>query len=208
MTRNLSRSGAGRAALLLLLALVGCKSPPGLEVSERAKPMRVDHVDRSIPVSPEAPLRAVDLVALQRGVNAFGPAAAVHASVVLPAGASPAARTALRRALVDAGVPPTNIVFAARSTPGGEVVLHRYVVTPPECRNFSLDLNRSSQENPTRQLGCTNERNLTQMVEDPRDLLHGRTMAPADAEHAANGVERYRTDDIKELLKPERLTTR
>ncbi|MBM3521798.1 MAG: hypothetical protein FJX57_02480, partial [Alphaproteobacteria bacterium] len=121
MTSNSRRYGTGPAALLLLLVLSACKSPPGLEVSERAKPMRVDHVDRTIPVSPEAPLRAVDVVALQRGVDAFGPAAAVHVSVVLPAGATQAARTALRRTLVEAGVPPSNIVFVARSTPGSEV---------------------------------------------------------------------------------------
>ncbi|MBL8698380.1 MAG: hypothetical protein JNK67_08405 [Alphaproteobacteria bacterium] len=192
----------------LLLALGACKSPPGLEVSERAKPSRVDHIERAVPVSPQAPLRATDVVALQRGVNGFGPGAAVHASVVLQAGATPAVRNAIRRSLVEAGVPPTNIVFATRTTPVNEVVLHRYVVTPPECRSFSLDLNRTSQENPVSQLGCTNDRNLTQMVEDPRDLLHGRTLGPADAEHAANGVERYRGDEVKELLKPERLTTR
>lgn len=195
-------------ALALLLALGACKSPPGLEVSERSKPSRIDHIERAVAIQPQAPLRATDVVALQRGVNGFGPAGAVHASVVLQAGATPATRSAIRKTLIDAGVPPTNIVFASRTTPGNEVVLHRYVVTPPECRSFSLDLNRTSQENPVSQLGCTNDRNLTQMVEDPRDLLHGRSLGPADAEHAANGVERYRTDEIKELLKPERLTTR
>lgn len=193
---------------VLAAALAGCKSPPGIEVSERAQATRVDHIERTVPVSLQAPLRATDVVALQRGVNGFGPAAAVHASVVLQPGATPAARNAIRKTLVEAGVPPTNIVFVSRTVPGNEVVLHRYVVTPPECRQFSLDLNRSPQENPKAQFGCVNERNLTQMVEDPRDLLHGRTLGPADAEHAANGVERYRNDEIKELLKPERLTTR
>ena len=196
------------AVLGLAVAIGACTTPPGIEVSERAKPTKIDHVSRVVPVSAQSPLRAADALALRRAVTAFGPAEAVHASVALPVGTSAAARASLRRSLVESGVPPTNIVFVAADAAGSEVILHRHVVTPPECRNFSIDLNRSSQENPRSQGGCTNERNLTLMVEDPRDLVRGRTIGPADAEHAANGVERYRTDDIKELLKPERLTTR
>ncbi len=196
------------ASLSLAAAIAGCTTPPGIEVSERAKPTKVDHVSRVVPVSPQSPLRASDALALRRAVTAFGPAEAVHASVAVAPSTSGAARAALRRNLVESGVPPSNIIFVGADAAGSEVILHRHVVTPPECRNFSIDLNRSSQENPRGQSGCTNERNLTLMVEDPRDLVRGRSIGPADAEHAANGVERYRTDDIKELLKPERLTTR
>lgn len=196
------------AALGLVIAMSACTTPPGIEVSERAKPMKIDHVSRVVPINVQSPLRPADALALRRAVSGFGPAEAVHASVAVPTGTSPAARASLRRNLVESGVPPTNIVFVGADAGGGEVILHRHVVTPPECRNFSVDLNRSSQENPRLQNGCTNERNLTLMIEDPRDLERGRTIGPADAEHAANGVERYRSDDIKELLKPERLTTR
>ena len=193
---------------LAFVALGACTTAPGLDVSERAQPTKVDHVSRVVQVAVQEPLRATDAVALQRAVAAFGPPEAVHASVAVPTNASPAARNALRRQLVRNGVPPTNIVFSAAAGNDGEVTLHRYVATPPECRNFSLDLNRSSQESSNPRGGCSNERNLTLMVEDPRDLVRGRTTGPADADHAADGVQRYREDKIKELLKPERLTTR
>lgn len=193
---------------LAVAFLGGCTSPPGLDVSERAQPTKVDHVSRTLVVAVQEPMRATDTVALQRAVAAFAPAEAVHASVAIPANASPAARSALRRQLVRNGVPPTNIVFSAAAGNDGEVTLHRYVVTPPECRNFSIDLNRSSQENANSRGGCSNERNLTLMVEDPRDLVRGRSIGPADSDHAADGVTRYREDKVKELLKPERLTTR
>jgi pilus assembly protein CpaD len=193
---------------LLLATLGGCTSPPGLDVSERAQPTKIDHVSRTLVVAVQEPLRATDAAALQRAVAAFGPAEAVHASVAVPANASQAARSALRRQLVRNGVPPTNIIFSAAAGNDGEVTLHRYVATPPECRNFSLDLNRSSQENANSRGGCSNERNLTLMVEDPRDLVRGRSIGPADGDHAADGVTRYREDKVKDLLKPERLTTR
>lgn len=193
---------------LALAALGGCTTAPGLDVSERAQPTRVDHVSRTVQIAVQEPLRATDAVALQRAVAAFGPAEAVHVSVAVPANTSPAARNALRRHLVRDGVPPTNIVFSAAAGNDGEVTLHRYVATPPECRNFSIDLNRSSQESSNARGSCSNERNLTLMVEDPRDLVRGRTIGPADSDHATDGVTRYRDDKVKELLKPERLTTR
>lgn len=198
-------------AVISALALAGlsaCTTAPGLDVSERAQPTRIDHVSRTLQIAPQQPLRDGDVAALRRAVAAFGPAEAVHASVALPANTSPAAREALRRQLVRDGVPPTNIVFSAGTTADAEVTLHRYVATPPECRNFSLDLNRSTQEQSSPRGSCSNERNLTLMVEDPRDLVRGRSIGPADSDHAADGVQRYRDDKVKELLKPERLTTR
>jgi len=204
MVRMLRLATIHVAAALMLAA---CTSPPGIDVSERPQPTRIDHVSRKVQLALRDPIPTSDVVALRRAVTAFGPAEAVHVSVAVPSATSPATRAALRRHLVLAGVPPTNIVFAPSSGGFGEVTLHRYVMTPPECANFSVDLNRTPQENSNARGGCSNERNLTLMVEDPRDLLRGRSIGPADAEHAANGVERYRNDEVKELLKPERLTT-
>lgn len=195
-------------AAAALAAVSACTTAPGLDVSERASPTRIDHVSRTIQVAAQEPLRANDAAALQRAVAAFGPPEAVHASVAVPANTSRAARNALRRQLVRNGVPPTNIVFSPSTANDAEVTLHRYVATPPECRNFSIDLNRSSQEGSSPRGSCSNERNLTLMVEDPRDLVRGRTIGPADSDHAGDGVQRYRDDKVKELLKPERLTTK
>jgi pilus assembly protein CpaD len=200
-----------RLAALCALAfagLPGCTSAPGTDVSERAQPTRVDHVSRTLQIAPQQPLREADATALRRAVHGFAPAEAVHASVAVPPNTSAAARDAVRRQLIGNGVPPTNIVIATGTGRETEVTLHRYVATPPECRNFSIDLNRSSQENPNLRGGCTNERNLTLMVEDPRDLVRGRSIGPADSDTVVDGVQRYRDDKVKPLLKPEQLTTR
>jgi type IV pilus biogenesis protein CpaD/CtpE len=37
------------------------------------------------------------------------------------------------------------------------------------------------------------------MVAEPRDLLHGRGLAPADGVHQAEGIVRYRTGKVVEL---------
>jgi pilus biogenesis lipoprotein CpaD len=193
---------------LAFAALSACTTAPGIDVSERAQPTRIDHVSRTIQIAPQQPLREPDAVSLRRAVQAFGPAEAVHASVAVPPNVSAAAREAVRRQLVGTGVPATNIVFAAGASRDVEVTLHRYVTTPPECRNFSIDLNRSSQENPNARGGCTNERNLTLMIEDPRDLVRGRSLGPADSNNAVGGIQRYRDDKVKPLLKQEQVTTR
>lgn len=193
---------------LALATLPGCTTAPGIDVSERARPTRIDHVSRTLQIAPQQPLRDADAAELGRAVAAFGPAEAVHASISVPTNTSPAARDALRRQLIVNGVPPTNIIVTTGAARDAEVTLHRYVATPPECRNFSLDLNRSAIENSGPRGGCTNERNLTLMVEDPRDLVRGRSIGPADPDQTSNAVNRYRTDKVKDLLKPERLTTK
>lgn len=191
-----------------LATVSGCTTAPGLDVSERAQPTRIDHVSRTLQIAPQQPLREADAAMLRRAVAEFGPAEAVHASVAVPPNASPAARDALRRQLVNTGVPASNILVSVGTAREAEVTLHRYVATPPECRNFSVDLNRSPLENPSPRGGCTNERNLTLMIEDPRDLVRGRSLGPTDAEMPSNAINRYRSDKVKDLLKPERLTTK
>jgi len=46
-------------------------------------------------------------------------------------------------------------------------------------------------------LGCTNRANLRAMVADPKDLDHGRVLAPASGTHEALGVESYTKGQVK-----------
>lgn len=205
-----------RPIALVGLLLAACSSPPGLEASQSYRPAKVDLVSKTVRVNGTAPVRAADVDSLARALNDLAPAEAVYARIAIagPAGQRAATERALRRALTERGVPPTNIFVDAVAATGQaaatEVTLHRYIVTPPTCRNFQLDLNQSSIENPKGVgLGCANERNLSLMVEDPRDLMAGRTtIGPPDQEREGLAMERYRADQIKELLRPERLTTR
>jgi len=205
-----------RPLALAGILVAACSSPPGLEASQSYRPAHVDLVSKTVRLSGAGPVRAADADALARALNDLAPAEAVYAriAVAAPAGQRATTERALRRALTERGVPPTNIfvdsVAATGAAAATEITLHRYVVTPPTCRNFQLDLNQSSIENPKGVgLGCSNERNLSLMVEDPRDLIAGRTsVGPPDAEREGLAMERYRADQIKELLRPERLTTR
>jgi type IV pilus biogenesis protein CpaD/CtpE len=47
-------------------------------------------------------------------------------------------------------------------------------------------------------LGCTNRRNLEQMVEDKRDLEQGRPLGPADAERESLAVKNYEEGHVKQ----------
>jgi hypothetical protein len=45
--------------------------------------------------------------------------------------------------------------------------------------------------------GCSNAVNLGAMVADPRDVEHGKALAPADGERAALGVAAYQAGKAK-----------
>ena len=78
------------------------------------------------------------------------------------------------------------------------LVLNRYVVTPPPCPDWrkpaGTDFNNQSSGN----FGCATETNLGLMVANPRDLVAGRTIGPADGEQAAKAIENYRAGKVPE----------
>jgi len=205
-------------ALVLLAGLLvaSCSSPPGLELSQSPQPTKVDLVSRTVWVASQPSLRPSDADAIRSAVNGFAPPQTIYARLVVagPVAQRRASEASLRRALTTLGVPSSNIfVDSGKETAPAaqtEVTFNRYVVTPTGCRNFQLDFNQSSIENPKGVgIGCSQEKNLSLMVEDPRDLLIGRTqIGPADSEREAIGLERYRADQVKTLLTPERLTTK
>lgn len=78
------------------------------------------------------------------------------------------------------------------------VTVGRYVVVPPHCPDWRKPSDDDPANSPSSNIGCATETNLGLMVADPRDLVTGKTVAPADAEHAAFGVERYRLGTYKQ----------
>jgi pilus assembly protein CpaD len=115
--------------------------------------------------------------------------------------ATAATRSGAVRFLQNFGVPRTNIAFSSTAAQGAGVslVLSRYTVTPPECPAWDDLLENYVSNGPTVPLGCANVRNLNLMVEDPRDLLVGRTTGPTDAGHEVKAIERYMEDKVKPL---------
>ena len=80
-----------------------------------------------------------------------------------------------------------------------EIVLERYVVTPPACPDWSRRSGRDYTNQPHSNFGCATETNLGLMIADPRDLVRGRSLGSADGVHQAAGVARYREGELAEL---------
>jgi pilus assembly protein CpaD len=80
-----------------------------------------------------------------------------------------------------------------------EVVLERYLVTLPACPDWSRKSGTDFANLPPSNFGCATETNLGLMVADPKDLVRGRILGPADGVHEAEAIVRYRTGKVVEL---------
>lgn len=80
-----------------------------------------------------------------------------------------------------------------------EVVLERYLVTLPACPDWSRQSGTDFANLPHSNFGCATQTNLGLMVAEPRDLVRGRELGPADGIHQAEGIVRYRTGKVVEL---------
>jgi pilus assembly protein CpaD len=80
------------------------------------------------------------------------------------------------------------------------VLVDRYVVTPPACPNWSDSPDTPHTNTPNSNFGCATLSNLAQMVDNPRDLIAGRTLGPADADPGLHAIARYRADLVKPLI--------
>ena len=80
-----------------------------------------------------------------------------------------------------------------------ELVLERYLVTLPACPDWSRESGTDFSNQPSSNFGCATQTNLGLMVAEPKDLVRGRTLAPADGVHQADGIVRYRTGKVVEL---------
>lgn len=130
--------------------------------------------DNRILVNPGAPVDGRDALFKARGVALQNFLADLgYASSVLPS---------------NAGVENTAIV-----------AVERYAVTFPDCPDWhrAPPFTNGVWSN----YGCANAVNLGQMIADPRDLVTGRELGPADGTIAAAAVARYRKGEAKELEK-------
>jgi pilus assembly protein CpaD len=80
-----------------------------------------------------------------------------------------------------------------------ELVMERYLVTLPACPDWSRQSGTDFSNQPHTNFGCATQSNLGLMVAEPKDLVSGRTLAPADGVHQAEGIVRYRTGKVVEL---------
>lgn len=88
---------------------------------------------------------------------------------------------------------------AGSDAEGGVVLeVQQARVAVPDCEVYPRALYAHVDEAASgRLLGCANTANLGLMVADPVDLVHGRTLAPAEGGPAAQAVAKYRTAGAK-----------
>ncbi len=77
---------------------------------------------------------------------------------------------------------PTNNIFIAG------ILIKRSI---PQCPSWSTPNMADSKVSQSSNFGCASERNLAIMIADPRDLIRGKKLHPASAEHSLNALERY-----------------
>jgi len=192
-----------KARLILCLALAtgalqACDSPGEWSPAEAPRQMRVDFqrmthtaafASNSTQLGPKE----------QDGLSAFLQVAQVTTDdpVYLEAvtgdrlGASRI--SALARDLTRRGYSVATLPAAPDAVPPNTllVVVERYIVTPPDCPNWTKSSSGDHDNAPTSNFGCSNVTNLGLMVADPRDLVIARQLGPGSAAQAGLAIQRY-----------------
>jgi pilus assembly protein CpaD len=109
---------------------------------------------------------------------------------------------ALTRQLAPRGIGATALPPSAKDVPADHMllVLERYVVTPPDCPDWTKPEYGAGHSNTLpSNWGCADTTNLGLMVADPRDLVIGRTLGPAEGNAATAAILRYRECKTKQL---------
>jgi len=78
----------------------------------------------------------------------------------------------------------------------GRLLVSKYVVTPPECGNWSQKSHPNYENASLNNIGCASQANLGLMIANPRDLIIGAEGAAPNAERTAAAVERYQNRTI------------
>ncbi len=115
-------------------------------------------------------------------------------------------RILARRGIIVGTIPATATPLGGQVALGDAVTiqLERYIVTPPDCPNWSKPTGGDPTNSLTSNFGCANATNLGLMVANPRDLIAGRQPGPADAEPALRAIQNYRAG--KPVILPDDLS--
>jgi pilus assembly protein CpaD len=197
--------------LILCLALVcgalqACDAPGEWSPAEAPRQLRVDF-QRMTHTAGFAPNATQLTQSEQESLSAFLQTAQVTTDdpIYLEAVAGDrlgASRiSALARDLTRQGYSVATLPAAPDAVPRNAllVVVERYVVTPPDCPNWTKSSSGNHENAPTSNLGCSNVTNLGLMVADPRDLVIARQLGPANAGQAGLAIQRYRNGQTAPL---------
>lgn len=159
----------------------------------------------------QAALTRAQIDGLNRFLAANGETDGDHIEIRTAAMSGPGRNTtiadALRSSFLAGGYAPSRVEIIDMSGYADvvEVSIQRYVVQLPDCGHDVVRkgplMSWSDEPVDIRRLGCSNEYNFGLMVADPRDLQGGRPLDDAAGYHEVGAVQRYRTDQVKALVK-------
>ena len=180
-------------------ALAACDSPGEWSAAEAPRQLRVDFQRLTHTAGFDA--SATQLAQNeQESLGAFLHAAQVTTDdpIYLEGAAgdrlSGARISALARDLTRQGYSVATLPAAPDAVPRNTLLLvvERYVVTPPNCPNWTKSSSDDHENAQSSNFGCSDVTNLGLMVADPRDLVIGRDLGPANAVQAGLAIQRYR----------------
>jgi pilus assembly protein CpaD len=184
----------------LFLGLAGCAAQ--YTDSEFPKQVRLDDAGARVDVgfAPGSSRLFARDVARLRALAATGAIAPSDRVVVLAGG--PPGLAAARFETIAAALLPYNVVAVqgplAPLAPNRAIVeSQRYLVTLPQCPNWSKYPPLGYTNTHASNFGCTTAVDLALMVANPADLAEGRPLGPADANPAVSAVQRYQTDKVQ-----------
>lgn len=69
------------------------------------------------------------------------------------------------------------------------------------CPSWKVPNMKMTSYAQTSNFGCATERNLAKMVSDPHDLVRGKALSGASAEHSVNALDRYyRREETQQIF--------
>jgi pilus assembly protein CpaD len=192
--------------LCLGLMLAGCnpEAPAWSPADTSPKPLKVDYVKLQHPAA-FAPGSAKLAAGEPEKLAAFLDNAQVtsedHVYLEPASGDALAAQRIgqLAHQLSQHGIGATTLPPAAEGVAPNQllVLVERYVVTPPNCPDWSKDPVSNHDNTPPSNFGCATVTNLGLMVADPRDLVIGRKLGPEVGDPALYAIERYQAGKPK-----------
>ncbi len=193
------------AIIGILIALAGCKATADRTPTEYVKVNKVDFLRFEHDVVYRNGTATPSRLEAERLANFLQEIQVGPSDTILVAGGTPDQRKAIRmqfayRRLVahETGV---------NGAPGRvRVAVERYVVTLPNCPDWSKPVGEDSENTPQANFGCATTANLGMMVANPRDLIRGRSPGSADGAAVTAAIKRYRDGKIRELIDDDRVT--
>lgn len=190
-------------AAAVLFGLAACAPPPAdYTSSEAPKHLTINDASRSISVffiPGTARLAPGEIVRLDRLVTRgeIGPRDRLSVSPAGPPHLAELRSEAIAAVMLRHGMIIQPVQLAGVRRNSAIIEIGRYLVTLPDCPDWSkppaADFTNMNMSN----FGCANVSNLGEMVADPADLVSGRPLGMANGTPAAAAVNRYENDKVK-----------